>query len=524
MPQPQDIFLIADPDPAVMLREWAGLTGMPHLPPLWSLGYQQSHRTLASRDEVLAEARTFREKKLPCDAMIYLGTGFAPSGWNTGHGSFAFNRKIFPDPEPMFHEMHDEGFRVILHVLGAPHDLHGEVADHSADPDDVANYWAQHREVFRTGIDGWWVDDGDELFPESRLARNRMYWDGPLAERPNLRPFSIQRNGYAGLQRYGFLWSGDTNSQWATLRAQIADGLNTGLSGIPYWGTDTGGFFSTRELSAELYVRWFQFSAFCPLFRSHGRTWKLRLPWGWNTGSVGPVEDDPSVLPSPDQLHNAEVETICRKYLELRYRLLPYTYSTVWQTHRTGMPVMHTLWLGAPGDQRALATDDAYLWGDALLVAPVSERGATERSVYLPRGLWYDFWTNGRIDGGTEVHARADLAALPLFVRAGSILPMGPVKQFTTQRVDAPLEVSIYPGADGEFTLYQDDGVSMDHLRGASSVIHFAWNDAQRRLTIRLGEGSRMGAYTSRSMVLRTIGTDRRTPIEFTGAEAVHQL
>jgi alpha-glucosidase/alpha-D-xyloside xylohydrolase len=223
-------------------------------------------------------------------------------------------------------------------------------------------------------------------------------------------------------------------------------------------------------------------------------------------------------------LHNPEVETICRKYLELRYRLLPYTYSTVWQTHRTGMPVMHTLWLGAPGDQRALATDDAYLWGDALLVAPVSERGATERSVYLPRGLWYDFWTNARIDGGTEVHARADLAALPLFVRAGSILPMGPVKQFTTQRVDAPLEVSIYPGADGEFTLYQDDGVSMDHLHGASSVIHFAWNDAQRRLTVRLGEGSRMGAYTSRSMVLRTIGTDRRTPIEFTGAEAVHQL
>jgi alpha-glucosidase/alpha-D-xyloside xylohydrolase len=190
------------------------------------------------------------------------------------------------------------------------------------------------------------------------------------------------------------------------------------------------------------------------------------------------------------------------------------------------MPVMRALWLGAPADQRALATDDAYFWGDALLVAPVSERGATERSVYLPRGLWYDFWTNGRIDGGTEVHARADLGTLPLFVRAGSILPMGPLKQFTTQRVDAPLEVNIYPGADGEFTLYQDDGVSMDHLRGASSVIHFAWSDAQRRLAVRLGERSRIGAYTSRSMVLRVIGigTDRGRRVEFTGAEAVHQL
>ena len=168
--QPQDIFLIASKDPAMMLREFALLTGMPHLPPVWALGYQQSHRTLASREEVLQEAKTFRAKHLPCDVMIYLGTGFAPSGWNTGHGSFAFDRAIFPDPEAMFHEMHDEGFRVVLHVLGAPHDLHGRVADRSADPDDAVNYWREHEQVFRTGNDGWWVDDGDELFPEERAS------------------------------------------------------------------------------------------------------------------------------------------------------------------------------------------------------------------------------------------------------------------------------------------------------------------------------------------------------------------
>jgi hypothetical protein len=520
--QPQDIFLMANKDPAVMLREFAVLTGMPHLPPLWALGYQQSHRTLASREQVLQEAKTFRAKQLPCDVMIYLGTGFAPSGWNTGHGSFAFNRAIFPDPEAMFREMHDEGFRVVLHVLGVPHDLHGSVSDRAADPDDAANYWREHEQVFRTGNDGWWVDDGDELFPEERLTRNRMYWDGPLQQRPNVRPFSIQRNGYAGLQRYGFMWSGDTNSSWETLRAQVADGLNTGLSGLPYWGTDTGGFFSTKELTAELYVRWFQWSAFCPLFRSHGRTWMLRLPWGWDLGNVGPVEDDPKLLPSPDQLHNADVEVICRKYLNLRYQLLPYLYSTIYGTHRTGMPVMRAMWLAYPGDAEMLPIDDAYLWGDALLVAPVIAAGARERVVRLPAGAWYDYWTQERLQGGREIAAAADLSTLPLYVKAGSIVPLGPVKQFATEKVDAPLDVYVYPGADGRFSLYEDDGVSMDHTRGVFSLIEMVWHDASRSLSLKLAEATRMHSFTTRSLVLHLVGGPQAKTVTFDGTPLQH--
>src|SRR5262249_22150519 len=153
---PQDIFLILAREPSTILKEFAQLTGLPHLPPIWAFGYQQSHRTLESRDEVLREVATFREKRLPCDVMIYLGTGFAPSGWNTGHGSFAFNQRIFPDPAVMFREMHSQDMRVVLHVLGVPHDLHGRVMDHSHDPDDAANYWRDHLDVFHTGIDGWW--------------------------------------------------------------------------------------------------------------------------------------------------------------------------------------------------------------------------------------------------------------------------------------------------------------------------------------------------------------------------------
>jgi len=517
-PEAQDIFLVLAKDPATILKEFAQLSGFPHLPPIWAFGYQQSHRTLASREAVLEEVRTFREKKLPCDVMIYLGTGFAPSGWNAGHASFAFNSKIFPDPKAMFDQMHGEDMRVVLHVLGVPSDLHGRVGDRSADPDSAASYWRDHIEVFRTGIDGWWVDDGDELLPEARLDRNRMYWEGALEQRPDIRPFSLQRNGYAGLQQYGFLWSGDVNSAWQTLRAQIANGLNTALSGIPYWGTDTGGFFSTRELTAELYVRWFQFSSFCPLFRSHGRTWMLRLPWGWDRGETGPVEDDPAVLPAPKDLHHPEVEAICRKYLDLRYQLLPYLYCAARETHGTGMPLMRALWLAFPNDAHALTVDDAYMWGECLLVAPVTRASAKDRTVYLPGGLWFDYWSGEAIEGGVE-HTRAvDLATLPVYVKAGSILPLGPVKQSAVERSSAPLEVNIYPGRDGHLALYEDDGITMDHTRGIYSILDVRWKEEARTLSLALAPGSALHGFTTRSFRVRLAGSSTERTLEFKGA------
>jgi len=513
----QDIFLVLASDPATILSEFAQLTGMPHLPPLWAFGYQQSHRTLAGREAVLDEVRTFREKKLPCDVMIYLGTGFAPSGWNTGHASFAFNPKIFPDPQTMFKQMHQDNMRVVLHVLGVPLDLHGRVSQPDPNPDSAASYWLDHVPTFSTSIDGWWVDDGDELAPEARLTRNRMYWEGALQQRPNVRPFSIQRNGYAGLQQYGFLWSGDVNSAWQTLRTQIAAGLNTALSGIPYWGTDTGGFFSTKELTAELYVRWFQFSAFCPLFRSHGRTWMLRLPWGWDRGGVGPVEDDPKLLPAPADLHHPEVEEICRKYLNLRYQLLPYLYSAARETHRTGMPLMRALWLAFPDDPKAVAVDDAYLWGESLLVAPVTAKSAAERTTYLPAGTWFDYWTSQPITGGAP-HTRAvDLATIPLYVRAGTILPLGPVKQSALEKSTAPLELHIYPGSDAQFALYEDDGISMDHTRGVHSAIDIRWNDHTRTLSLTLAPGSTLHPFTTRNFTASIAGNTTGKPTAFRG-------
>lgn len=493
----RNVFVMLGEGPADVLREYAQLTGAPHMPPRWALGYMQSHRTLASRDEVLNITKTFREKKLPCDAVIYLGTGFCPSGWNTGHGSFTFNDQVFPDPPAMLSEMHERHFHVILHVV-PPGDLHGQVSDAgaaAAAPGDAAAYWQQHAELERIGVDGWWPDEGDKFSVYARFDRNRMYFEGSRKTYPDRRPFALHRNGYAGIQRFGWLWSGDTSCTWKTLRAQIMVGIGAGLSGISYWGTDIAGFEPTPELTPQLYLRWFQFAAFCPLFRAHGRAWHLRLPWGWDTGDPGPKETDgpwTATWPPAADLHRADVEAICRKYLNLRYQLLPYLYSAVAQGHATGLPLMRALGLNWPGDEKAVMVDDAYMWGDHILVAPVFENAATSRDAYLPAGRWWDYWTAEQIEGGRSVTRNVDLATMPLYVRAGAVLPTGPVKQYTSEPTGEPVALRIYPGADGHFTWYDDDGISYAFERGEFMRAECTWNNASRTLTIERDPSGRM--------------------------------
>ena len=539
-PIPLDFFVVSSREPDVIMKEYARLTGFPALPPLWSLGYQQSHRTLASREEILDEAKTFRAKKLPCETMIYLGTGFCPSGWNTDNGEFAFNPKVFPDPKAMLDELHGEHFKVVLHIVVEARTMTGTVAERCTAaplpsgkttdgkwPDDrqVGCYWPAHKPLFDAGVDGWWPDQGDGLDPPSRLARNRMYFDGSRMYRPNERPFALNRNGCPGMQRYGsFLWSGDVYSTWETLKTHVPVAINTALSGIPYWGTDIGGFVPTKEFTGELFVRWFQFGAFCPLFRAHGRTWKLRLPWGWNTGELGPDEiatyTGGAGNPEPSELHNAAVEPICRRYLELRSRLMPYLYTAAREAHDTGLPIVRAMWIHYADDAAAVARGDQYLWGRDILVAPVVEKAAASRRVYLPTGAWFDFWTNAKHDvpaGGREIDRAVDLETMPLFVRAGAILPLGPVKQHTAEPSDDPLTLQVYPGADGVFTMYEDDGESFAHERGDLMRMAMEWSDRERRLTLRLVEGSRMRAPMERAIRVRVAGTDVVRDVVFGG-------
>jgi alpha-glucosidase (family GH31 glycosyl hydrolase) len=508
---PLDFFVVDAPDPAATMGEWARLTGRPEMPPLWSLGYQQSHRTLSGPEEVRWVARTLRDEHLPCDTLIYLGTGFCPSGWNTQNGEFTWNPQTFPDPQTQLEELHAMGFKVVVHVVLEGKRLIGTVSDPCPDPPGpgetgsgrrwpdeqrVACYWPIHRKVLEQGVDGWWPDQGDGLDAESRLARIRMYYEGTQRLRPGERPFALHRNGYAGMARYAaFLWSGDVYSTWETLRTHVAVGINAGLSGIPFWGTDIGGFVPTPEYTGELHVRWFQFGAFCPLFRAHGRTWHLRLPWGWNTGELGPDEmagyGGGAANPDASELHNPDVEPICRKYLELRYRLLPYLYTAVRDAHDTGLPLMRALWLHYPDDPWAAARGDEYLWGRDILVAPVLAPHLRHRRLHLPPGSWHDFWTEERVHGGREIAREVDLETMPLYVRAGAILPLGPVRQYTGEHVDEPLPLVVYPGADGHGSVYEDDGVSFGYRRGEWMRILCEWSDARRQLSFRLADGSR---------------------------------
>jgi alpha-glucosidase (family GH31 glycosyl hydrolase) len=482
--EPLIFFLIAFSEPAEVMAEFIRLFGKPVMPPKWALGYIQSHRTLSGPDDAVQIAKTFREKNLPCDALIYLGTGYCTNGWNTGHGSLEFNPNAFNHPAEQIQALHDLNFKVIFHINHAPRNMFGlSIAENSDSPLHIKNYWARHREDFALGVDGWWPDDGDELPIEARLARHRCYYEGPLLERTNSRPWSLHRNGYAGVSRYGgWIWSGDTLSRWATLAAHVPVGLNYSLSVSPFWGTDTGGFVATKELTGELYARWFQFSAFNPLFRSHGRTWHLRLPWGWNTGEYGPIETPGR--PDESELHNAEVEPICRKYLELRYQLLPYNYTLLREACDTGLPLMRPLWLHYPKDSEAVKLGDEYLWGRDILVAPVVEKGAKLRRVYLPQGNWFDFWNNKKVSGARWIERPVDLQTMPLYVRAGAIIPVDPIRQYTAQKIDRPSIIGIYPGADGSFVMYDDDGATLDYKRDIATWTRFRWDERSQTLRI----------------------------------------
>jgi alpha-glucosidase len=535
---PLDVFVVASQDPAVILGEYARITGHAELPPLWAFGYMQSHRTLAGPEEVMWVARTFREKKLPCDALIYLGTEFTPSGWNTRNGEFSWKKENFPEPAKAIDDLHALHYKVVLHAVIEGRRMSGTVAGactpekavpSGRTPDDrwpedraVECYWPYHKPVMDLGVDGWWPDQGDGLDGRSRLARIRMYWEGPQLYRRNERPFALHRNGYAGMQRYGaFLWSGDVYSTWETLKTHVPVAVNTGLSGIPYWGTDIGGFVPTPEYTGELHVRWFQFGTFCPSFRAHGRTWHLRLPWGWNTGGLGPEEirnyTGGAGHPDPSELRNARVEPILRKYLELRYRLLPYTYTVAKECCETGLPMIRSLWLHYPQDSSAVARGDQFLWGRDLLVSPVVEKGAASRRVYLPKGSWFDYWSEERIEGGREIDRSVDLETMPLHVRAGAIVPHAPVREYTEQQTSEPLTVVVYPGADGAFTMYEDDGRSFDYRQGRQMRLAMRWNDAAKRLSIGLAPGSRILPPMSRPIRVRIAGSKEVKPVEFVG-------
>ena len=495
-----DLFVFDTHDPAKFMKDFSLITGPAVLPPKWALGYMQSHRTLEDDEQMTGIIDSFRIKKIPVDAVIYLGTGFTPRGWNKQQPSFEFNPDVFKrEPKEVLAEMHAKNVKVVVHMVPLDRDqlptLHGNIPakqGEKLDSGHIKNYWQQHVGLVKTGVDAFWPDEGDWFDLFERVKRHQLYYQGHLSANPTLRPWSLQRNGYPGIAQWGgWVWSGDTESSWKTLEAQVAVGINYSLSIGPYWGSDIGGFYPNEELTGELYARWFQFGAFCGSFRSHGRTWWTRLPWGWGLSDLGPLEGNRYPLKS--ELNNPAIEPVIKKYAELRYQLMPYTYTLAWEARHSGMPLMRAMWLHYPDDEKAKGMGSQYLWGRDLLIAPVFEKAAASREVYLPKGDWYDWWTNKKESGGQSVIRSVDLSTMPIYVRAGAVIPVDPIRQYTNEAVNEPTTLKIYQGANGLYTLYEDDGISQDYLKKKGTWTNITWNDKEKKLTIQPG-GAPAGA------------------------------
>jgi len=501
-------FVMGDDIRGVM-REIADLLGRPTLPPRWALGFLQSTRHFHDTAELRQLPRTIREKRIPCDALIYLSSYGEALGWNRGVGHLEFQPALWKDPAALLGEARAQHFEVITHEYPVLHEESPIFAEAESlgylvdagyergggaganyrqgqryldfsDPAVGAWWWAAHRELVGLGVAGWWLDGGEGPPAAATLRagdgrllhniydrlRHEAFAAGEASDRPQQRVFLLCRSGAAGMQRFGSTtWTGDVNNDFRTLEAQIPLGLNTGMSGVPYWGTDVGGFFHSVPATGELYARWFQLGAFSPIFRSHGWVWREHVPWA----------------------HGPRVEAICREYAELRYRLLPYTYTLAWQAHEDGLPLMRPLVLNYPDDPRVWALGHQFLWGDDLLVAPVTREGATTWAVYLPAGVWYDFWTGARHAGPGGITVEAPLERLPLFVRAGAIIPMGPVMQHSSERPLDELTLRVHPEGTTRFTLYEDDGRTQGYREGRYARILFECVAAPDGVTVRIG-------------------------------------
>ncbi|HMD42840.1 MAG TPA: glycoside hydrolase family 31 protein [Candidatus Acidoferrum sp.] len=490
-------YYIAGPDPGKVVRTYVDLTGHTELPPYWTLGFQQSRYSYYPEARVLEVAKTFRDKKIPADAL-YLDIDY-----QQGYAPFTINREYFPTFEKMVQELSAEGFNTVLitdlHIkhdpnhaykpydTGIKNDVFVKKADGSlyigevwpgpsVFPDftltRVRDWWGeQYKDFVAMGIAGFWndmnepalfetptktmpldnrhrMDDGTSL--EHRAIHNvfgmqnvRGTYDGLRKLRPNERPFVLTRAAYAGTQRYAATWSGDNSSTWNHIRMSTPLMLNMGLSGYPFVGSDIGGFAGSPPM--DLLTRWIELGAFNPIYRDHtGKGTNDQEPW-----AGGP-----------------EQEAIRRRYIELRYRLLPYTYTAVEETTRTGLPIMRPLFLEYPQTAAFYDDDRDFLFGNDLLVEPVVTELLDPLDLNLPPGIWYDFWSAKQVTDKDTLALRPKLDELPLYVRAGAIVPMQSVIQFTGETPSGPLELRVYAGENCHGALYQDDGHSYDYQKG----------------------------------------------------------
>ena len=533
-----DYYFIYGPQPDQVVARYREMTGAAPLLPLWAYGFWQCRERYSSQQQIMDTAAEFRKRQIPVDVMVQDWQYWGKYGWN----AMKFDENFYPKPAELMSALHHDNFRMVISVwakFGVQTDVNkefvhdglilksaaatGEPGESKETEDWVdlfnpkaqALYWKDlDRGLFHDGLDGWWLDasepEGDPLKNDNtylgsgRTVRNAFplfettaVYKGQRAADENKRVVILTRSAFTGQQRNGIInWSGDISANWDTLRRQIPAGLNFGISGFPYWTTDVGGFFRPRDqyTSAayhELLIRWFQFGAFSPIFRVHGYQSETEM---WKYGP--------------------QVESILREYDELRYRLMPYIYSTAWGVTNRGETMMKALPFVYPGDQSLRDVSDQFLFGDSLLINPVTEPNATTRKIILPAGSdWYDFWSGQKSRGGQTIVADAPLDKMPILVREGSIVPLGPKVQYAAENQD-PTELRIYGGKDADFQLYEDSGDGYAYERGERATINLHWNDRSRELTIGERSGSFPGLRSKRTFNIVLTRSERGVGLE----------
>ncbi|MFO7871535.1 MAG: glycoside hydrolase family 31 protein [Kiritimatiellia bacterium] len=516
-----DYYFVFGPELDGVIAGLRKLTGAAPMYPKWAYGLFQCKERYRSQEELLDIVRSYRRRKVPVDCIVQDWRYWDPYKW----GSHRLDPIRYPDPADMMKTMHGElNCRVMISVwprfvpgsenfermygneyLYRGFRLHNEGESYydAFNPEARRMYWNQlNNWLFTKGFDAWWLDATEpEMHPRWPAAKRKKYMTTPHSGPQNLnayplmttqgvyrgqrrhtdekRVYILTRSAFTGQQRNAATtWSGDINATWEVFRNQIVAGLHFCATGIPYWTTDIGGFFVSYDGGhdnpeyRELFLRWFQYGTFCPIFRVHGTSTPREI---WRFGKKGEVHYD-TIL----------------KFDRLRYRLLPYIYSLAWLVTKNGYTIMRNLAFDFRGDRKAHRIGDQFMFGPALLVNPVTQYRARSREVYLPGGTgWFDFWNGNRLEGGRKIKARAPLDGMPLYVKEGSILPMGPSIQHTGEKPAGPVEIRIYPGADAEFTLYGDEGDNYNYERGARAEIPVTWKDSERKLTI----GKRKGDY-----------------------------
>jgi alpha-glucosidase len=556
-----DYYVAYGPTPAEVAASIGQLLGTTPMPPIWALGYHQSRWGYRSEAEFRTLATEFRERNLPCDAFHF------DIDYMQGYRVFTWNAENFPAPQQLLSDLREQGFRAVTIIdPGVKHDpnytiyregleqgmfvrradgtvFHGYVwPDSSAFPDfireDVRSWWADGQAALvQAGVSGIWNDmneptvfqrpfseghstagtidldalqgDGEDTAIHAEvhnlygLMMSRASYEGLRRDLNGDRPFVLTRSAYAGVQRYSACWMGDNTSWWEHMEISLPQLMGMGLSGVPFVGVDIGGFFDNA--SPELFARWMQLGAFMPFCRGHS--------------CAGTQPHEPWVF-------GPEVESITREYLGLRYSLLPYLYAAFYEAATSGAPIWRPLFYGFPEDEAAYTVQDQVLVGRYIMVAPVYRAGAEYRHVYLPQGDWYDWWTGEVIsspEGPSHVLEYAPLDRMPIYVRAGAIIPRIEGARHTDDWQTADLTLDLFPG-DGDLLLYEDDGKTTANENGVFSTTLLRQQRNGDEIVVTIGK--RNGPYRTgtRRLTLRVAGSEQSKVIEDTGEEQVVRL